>query len=465
MKHNKKEKNKKSALNEKLKLLRRVSMTEEEKDRMSSFLSRYVELHPVLGEQERVIKERKEKYSALSNIFSRLTPGFALFVFFIWGGVALAGTSLPGDNLYHVKTTSEKIREVFSFDTEQRARYKAERINYRLTEAQKLLEQGSVSEKSIERLVHELKVSLEDLRTSLNALEAEGEYFAAFEIERTHRSSIDAYKDVFLRMSEESEEVRSFLRNVALQFGLDGDYFALNNQRNSTALARGEDSSREVSMLSLAQEDEATELLAVEEFGDDARMLETEAESMLVSDEGVEGETFEAESVLDFETLKLYVSVRISETERQIARARKLDPRLRSALERQLEEASLLYESGVVAGESQEEDVARSLFLDSLNLVGEIYPLLRMATNKPSELFIVNILKTLEQNDAVEDVELFLEEEEVRGSRESADTASSETEESVMDGVLREDEPEVLESEGELVNSEEVRELLREIEL
>lgn len=463
MKHNKTDKNKKSILKEKLELLRHVSMTEEEKDRMGSFLSRYVELHPVLGEQERVIRERKEKYSAFSNVFRRLTPGFALFVFFVWGGVALAGTSLPGDNLYSVKTTSEKIREVFSFDTEQRARYKAERINYRLSEAHKLLEQGSVSEKSVQRLSYELEVSLEDLRTSLDTLEAEGEYFAAFEIGRMHRSSVDAYKDVFLRMSEESEEVRSFLRTVGFHFGLDSDYFALNNQRSSTALAGGEDSSREVSTLSLALEDETTELLTVEEFGDDARILETDAESMLVSDEGVEGETFEAESVLDFETLKLYVSVRISETERQIARARKLDPRLRSALEKQLEEASLLYQSGVVASESQEEDVARSFFLDSLNLVGEIYPLLRMATNKPSELFIVNILKTLEKDGGAEDGEVLLE-EEVRESGDGNDALPSlEIGEVATDEDSAEEESGV--SEGESLNLEGVRNLLDEIEL
>jgi len=149
MKHYKIAKDKKNILKEKLKLLRRVSMTGEEKDRMDFFLSHYVDLHPVIGKQERALKERQKRYSTLRATFRRLTPTFALLVFFVWGGVALAGTSLPGGVLYGVKTASEDIRESFSFNTEQIARFETERINRRLNEAHQLLERGSVSEKSV----------------------------------------------------------------------------------------------------------------------------------------------------------------------------------------------------------------------------------------------------------------------------------------------------------------------------
>jgi hypothetical protein len=417
----------------------------------------------VLGEQERAIKERKERYSAFNALFRRFTPAFAVFVFFVWGGVALAGISMPGDPLYGVKTTSENVREILLFDAEQGARFEEDRINRRLNEAQQLLERGRVSEKSVQELARELKTNLEDLRATLDTLEAEGERLLVFEIERGSRSSLEMYKDVFMKMSEDNEHARNFLNTIAPQFNFGDGFFAMNSEKSTVALDGEGRGGTEVNTL----------LLVPEESGDilseDVQALSepSEAQTMVATDsseenENKESETFEAESSLDLETLKLYASVRRLETERQIKNARQIDSRLRDALLTRLEEAHLLYENGVFAEKSQDERGAHSLFLESLSTVEDVRPLLRMATNKPSELFITTILKKLEDNQVVEDPNILFEEEEVRGVRESNDEP---------DFLKRQEEVEVdnpaegdSEEEGAM-NLEEVRKLQSETEL
>ncbi|MEX0933608.1 MAG: DUF5667 domain-containing protein [Candidatus Paceibacterota bacterium] len=422
MKHNKANKKRENVLTEKLKLLRGVSMNEKEKDRMSSFLSHYVELHPVLGEQERVIKARKETYSALSATFHRFMPAFAVFVFFIWGGVALAGTALPGGPLYGVKTASENIRESFSFNAEWKARFEARRVNRRLNEAHQLLERGDVSEKSIEELARELQTSLEDLDASLETLRADGEHLLAFEIEKASRSSINVYNDVFVNMSETSEHVGRFLTQIARKFSLASNHFASGTLGSSLALESEGGEDDQMSTMSLLTEEEGVDRALTEESSDTLRTLQSSEVQMMTVDtnEKSESETLDAGSALDLETLRLYASVRISETKGEVENARRLDERLRAAFLLRLEEARLLYEDAVSAEESQDESGARSLFLESLGIVENVRPLLRMGTSRPSELFISSILKRLENKESIEDSSILLD-EEVRGVRKSSE--------------------------------------------
>jgi len=276
--------------------------------------------------------------------------------------------------------------------------------------------------------VRELEENLEDLDALLETLEAEDEHLLAFEIEKAFRSSINMYKDVFVSMSETNKHVEAFLIHVALQFGLPNNYFAMDTQGNSLALERRRGDEGEVNTMSLLAEEDGADTAQTEELqgvsGDTLRAHESSDMQMMAvdSNEKSESEMLGVGSAFDLETLSSYVSVRISETEREIEGARRLDERLRDALLLRFEKAQRLYEEAALAEEFQDESIAHPLFLESLSIVEDLRSLLQMGVHKPSELFISSILKKLENEGAKEDPSSFLElEEEVRGIRKGAD--------------------------------------------
>src|SRR5690606_27811494 len=204
-------------LQKKLQAAQEIRLTDEQKDRMETFLSHYVGLHPVLGEQERILRKRRARYSQM-NVLIRFAPAFMLVLFFFGGGIAFAERALPGNMLYGVKVATENVRESLAMDTEARARLGTKMIQRRISEAYQLASDGTVKEENAEDLISRFKENMLDLHESLEKLKQE-KGIAAFEIEHEYQSTIRMNRDMFVRMSNENEGMQRLLERVAVEFG------------------------------------------------------------------------------------------------------------------------------------------------------------------------------------------------------------------------------------------------------
>ncbi len=182
--------------------MRRVSLTERERNNMRLALKAHMHMNPANNSWLFGMRVRaREKWEAFENAFnsgSFLThPTMAAFVLVLFLGVGTsfaAQGALPGEALYAFKTKiNEPLAGVIAFSPQAKAEWSAELTNRRLHEAEELAATGSLSpvasadiEFGLENAVHNFNSSVEllskkddiravdaqtDLEASLNAHE------------------------------------------------------------------------------------------------------------------------------------------------------------------------------------------------------------------------------------------------------------------------------------------------------
>jgi hypothetical protein len=448
------------SLEKKLVLLKKVSLGDAEKERMKSFLSRYVEMHPVLEGRERVLRERRNKYTFILSFLGRAVHALAVGVFFVWGSIAFAESSLPGSPLYGLKIKSESMRQNFIFDQEERAHFEAGRISRRLDEAHALIQKGAVSGDVTERFARELEENLLSFRESLDNLNSKEKQMAFFGIEKTCNSRLNTYKNIFAKMAENDASVVAFLNELALRFDLPSGYF---EHKGNVAIATMDTPNEEVESVLFVETEEGLppeEELAQKKDEEKSGSGLSETVDLLA----VNQEQFLESEILaiDISELKKYTSARIKAAEKSLGRTRIVDERIRSAFKRQLEYATTLYERGVLIENEKDKSIeSQSHFLRSLDVAEELLVLAEMSDRKLSDFLFQFILdelakseeKTTEVSEESTEEESSIDsaEEEVKGSREVDES---------MDDEEKEEEPTGEDDNTDTIDIDEVREIL-----
>lgn len=406
-------------LETKLLAAKEVVLSDADKDRMHSFLSSYVDMHPVLSAKERIERAKRNRHSTF-KAFVRLMPAFMLTIFVLGGGAVLADRSLPGDTLYGVKTAGENLYHKALPTAEAKARFGIDRVQRRIEEAYKLSEIEGVKPGNYEALVNNLDQNTKELEATVEVLEESEKPLLAFEVKEEYQSRLRVHRNILTKLSEENTNIRELLGFVSNRLSAPGELppepevvivsVTTHAEGADTASLPEEDVSREdVDNLPLEDEetplDEDGDALAVGaelgEEGADAGEASPEGEeapalmmmraSEPVSDGGVSPAVIRGE--LGTDALISYVESRISSTEKLIESTKNLDGRVAKELKSMLNEARELLKKGSSLERGEVNDAAvRTSLTRSASLIEDARTILRIAGHARSEFFLELIL-------------------------------------------------------------------------
>lgn len=130
-----------------------VSLSSEEKDGIKASLLEHIESHPLVeGSGGFCMPKRVSFFEWTGDYFYSkkvMVPSALLLLIVLTGGVSFASSySLPGHLLYPVKILNEKLSSALAFDTEEKTKILALNALNRLEEAEMLLIEGKLDEKT-----------------------------------------------------------------------------------------------------------------------------------------------------------------------------------------------------------------------------------------------------------------------------------------------------------------------------
>ncbi len=404
-----KDKNLENKLEQKLQPWKSVTLSEEEKERMKTFLSSYIDLKPAKE------KPVKSKWFADAPLFFRIAaPAFALAIFFVSGGAVMAEKSLPGDSLYALKTTFEDVRGRLIVSPESKIRWNTARVERRLAEAQSLASNGRLSKEVAAGLAENVDSYTTSIEGGLSDLRSNNKSIVALEIDGEYRSTVRMYKNLLDQVSEESEDLIALLESITADYDVAVAFDSREVAPFSVELSTEGDSddTPEADARTMVDADEGEELQGTEiartepdpsldELGDesslssDDEVSEISTVSLLVED-GSEQEldssvevfmksTSEVGSLtnseifsLPIETLETFISARLGKAEASLKNA-KLNKELKDELKERLARASEIYESGKKERGGLSEEAARSHYRRALKLVEDVQAAIRVS--------------------------------------------------------------------------------------
>lgn len=190
-------------LEEMLRSLKSVSLSETEKSSMRGNLINFMQSDVRIADQPRP-KAQSQLLTVLLNF--RFMP-IALGVMILLGsGVSFAAEgSLPGEILYPVKSFNEKARVVLALSGEAKAEYESKFAVRRLEEAEKLMASGSLNAEHRADLEARFEAHAEKVKAHVEEVKNKKNFEAAAEISGRLESSLNAHGRVlsFLIQSED----------------------------------------------------------------------------------------------------------------------------------------------------------------------------------------------------------------------------------------------------------------------
>lgn len=406
-------------LETKLLAAKEVVLSDADKDRMHSFLSSYVDMHPVLSAKERAERAKRNRHSSF-KAFARLMPAFMLAVFVLGGGAVLADRSLPGDTLYGVKTAGENLYHKALPTVEAKARFGIDRVQRRIEEAYKLSEIEGVKPGNYEALVNNLDQNTKELEATVEVLEESEKPLLAFEVKEEYQSRLRVHRNILTKLSEENANIRELLGFVSNRLStpeelpLEPEIVIVSVDTNTEGVdttSLSEEDVPDEQAVNLPPEGEeppqsedsdalavASELGAEDTDTREALSPDEEAPAITMmralepaSDGGVSPVAMRGE--LGTDALISYVEGRISSTEKLIESAKNLDGRVAKELKSMLGEARELLKKGSSLERGEVNDAAvRASLTRSASLIEDVRTILRIAGHTRSEFFLELIL-------------------------------------------------------------------------
>lgn len=454
----KKNNNLENQLEEKLQLGKSISLSKEEKERMSVFLSSYQEFNPVPEESGAVSGRR---ITFVSTFMRFGVPAFVLTAFFVGGGAVLAEKSLPGDSLYSLKTTYENVRSQFATSPESRARWSTSRVERRLSEARDLASDGRLSKEVAEGLAHNLSNYSSSIEGELENLRSRNKETVALEIDGEYRSTVRVYKKLLSQITSENDDLIALLRSIST----NEDMVALAPEIEEAVQARvlsendeevapqafsmhgagvdnnDSDDGAEVAMLSLGT-DEPEPVLdthnprvggpdsrdAADSAALDLRIMATEAGEVRGVDQLTKKEIFS----LPIDTLESFVVTQLGKAESSLESS-KLDKDLRKELDSRMKELWDSYESTKTSRDTGDESSVRDSYHRALRSAEDIRAALRVSRKVPQSDILRSLLENSEGRSPASDsgVEVLRKiESEVRSKSNQIETKVKNTLES-----------------------------------
>jgi len=399
------------SLETKLHNLKEVSLSHGEKERLSSFLSSYASLHPVLGSEERV-RALEATPPLWMGAPARFAAAFVVLFFFVGGSVVMAERALPGDPLYGIKIAHENVRARLAFTTESRARIHTSRIERRLSEAQKLVAAGVTTDARAAELVRHFERGVADFEKAIAELKAYGESLTAFEMYEEYRSSLRIHGRLLAKLSQNDEGALALSGKLARRFESRAPVAPVDPKPTAEILER------EAPPPDTAPKEDDAE--KAPELPDDAAPVVPDAKDEAPKEGaiGAEGDVaveevymapfakIGADVHIDTGTLRLYALSRIRDSESLVANSEHLSQGMRRTLLSKLERAFGFYTSGALEEARMNDRAAREAFINSVRAVEDVRTILRLARDAESESLLLLLLSRIEIRDDVQRVEI-----------------------------------------------------------
>ena len=190
-----------------IKILKSISLSQKEKDVLRYKIEQFISFNPIRGE---VHIPKKSFYFSIFT-FRTLAKGVSLVLIALivvgGSGVSYASTdALPGDKLYNVKiNVNEKIEEKLAFSTEAKVTVQTQKVERRLTEAQKLVEKKDLSPEKKEIVKTNLEKNVSEVAESIENLKNEGKIEEALETTSKITPVLEAHKKVLTEQKVEAK--------------------------------------------------------------------------------------------------------------------------------------------------------------------------------------------------------------------------------------------------------------------
>ncbi len=190
-----------------IQVLKSIKLSEKEKDVLRHKIEEFISFNPIRHELH--IPKKSFYFSIFT--FRALGKAVALVLIAIivvgGSGVSYASTdSLPGDKLYNVKiNVNEKIEEKLAFSTEAKVVVQTQKVERRLTEAQKLVEKEDFSPEKKEIVKANLEKNVHEVTESIENLKNEGKIEAALDTTSKITPVLEAHRKVLTEQKIEAE--------------------------------------------------------------------------------------------------------------------------------------------------------------------------------------------------------------------------------------------------------------------
>jgi hypothetical protein len=201
-----------------IKILKSISLSQKEKDVLRYKIEEFISFNPIRGD---IHIPKKSFYFSIFT-FRTLAKGVSLVLIALivvgGTGVSYASTdALPGDKLYNVKiNVNEKIEEKLAFTTEAKVTVQTQKVERRLTEAQKLVEKNDLSPEKKEIVKTNLEKNVAEVTKTITDLKDEGKIEEALDTTSKLTPVLEAHKKVLTEqkveadLETETENVMSF---------------------------------------------------------------------------------------------------------------------------------------------------------------------------------------------------------------------------------------------------------------
>ncbi|MDQ5883462.1 MAG: hypothetical protein QG654_376 [Patescibacteria group bacterium] len=192
-----------------IKILKSINLSQKEKDVLRYKIEQFISFNPIRNE---IHIPKKSFYFSIFT-FRALGKGVSLVLIaltVIGGtGVSYASTeALPGDKLYNVKiNVNEKIEEKLAFTTEAKVVVQTQKVERRLTEAQKLVEKKDFSAEKKEIVKTNLEKNVNEVTKSIQDLKNEGKIEEALDTTSKITPVLEAHKKVLTEQKVKADIV------------------------------------------------------------------------------------------------------------------------------------------------------------------------------------------------------------------------------------------------------------------
>lgn len=190
-----------------IKILKSISLSQKEKDVLRYKIEEFISFNPIRGD---IYVPKKSFYFSIFT-FRTLAKGVSLVLIALivvgGTGVSYASTdALPGDKLYNVKiNVNEKIEEKLAFTTEAKVTVQTQKVERRLTEAQKLVEKNDLSPEKKEIVKTNLEKNVAEVTKTITDLKDEGKIEEALDTTSKLTPVLEAHKKVLTEQKVEAD--------------------------------------------------------------------------------------------------------------------------------------------------------------------------------------------------------------------------------------------------------------------
>ncbi len=190
-----------------IKILKSISLSQKEKDVLRYKIEQFISFNPIRNEIH--IPKKSFYFSIFTFRALGKAVSLVLIALIVVGGtgVSYASTdSLPGDKLYNVKiNVNEKIEEKLAFSTEAKVVVQTQKVERRLTEAQKLVEKKDFSPEKKAIIKTNLEKNVKEVTESIEDLKEEGKIEEALNTTSKITPVLEAHKKVLTEQKVEAD--------------------------------------------------------------------------------------------------------------------------------------------------------------------------------------------------------------------------------------------------------------------